>query len=154
MYVNDICSALILLPALASARSRTGCPGQTLDLVCPSGTEINIIKAMFGRFEVSIFQVDFRQLKGCLYLPKSVRNIFQRLLFVYSCSKIVILVRRLPKRQNGTCAKQEMFTSCRPYQTRYILCVNGLHAKRRNKKRLKLETAPNILSCSSGISII
>ncbi|CAG5109587.1 Oidioi.mRNA.OKI2018_I69.chr2.g4107.t1.cds [Oikopleura dioica] len=49
-------TALILLPALASARSRTGCPGQTLDLVCPSGTEINIIKAMFGRFESDVCQ--------------------------------------------------------------------------------------------------
>ncbi|CBY38475.1 unnamed protein product, partial [Oikopleura dioica] len=45
---------LILLPVLAYGRSRTGCPAQTLDLVCPSGTEINIIKAMFGRFESDV----------------------------------------------------------------------------------------------------
>ncbi|CBY10167.1 unnamed protein product, partial [Oikopleura dioica] len=47
-------NALILLPVLAYGRSRTGCPAQTLDLVCPSGTEINIIKAMFGRFESDV----------------------------------------------------------------------------------------------------
>lgn len=48
--------ALILLAGSAAARSRTGCPGQTLDIGCPGGTEINITQAMYGRFQSDVCQ--------------------------------------------------------------------------------------------------
>ena len=69
---------------------------------------------MFGRFEVK--KETFKETYFLLFIF-NVQNI-----------KTTIQVGRLRKRQNGARAKQEMLASCRPYQTRYILRVNGLHA--------------------------